>query len=194
MAYCSQYKRIGHKRRRACPEREPGAAVHRRAARLGAWRGAACGRPGGALFEEASQLAAEARDVDQEGVVALERGHADEARRHAVLLERLRDRGLLLDREQHVALDTDYQHRLAADPAQRRGEAAAVLGEIESVHGAGEVQVAVRVEDAHEALGLALEIGLDGVTWCELAELAGIAADRLAAEALPQLGGRAVGD
>ena len=45
--------------------------------------------------------------------------------------------------------------------AQSGGEAAAMLGKIEAIHGAREIQVAIGIEDAHEALGLGFQITLD---------------------------------
>src|ERR1035438_3996058 len=82
--------------------------------------------------EKTADLAAEARDVDQEGIMALERGQAHKARRHGILLECLRDRRLLMDREQHVALDADHEYRFARDRAQAVSKTAAVFGQIRS--------------------------------------------------------------
>src|ERR1700690_4660809 len=68
--------------------------------------------PSRGLAQERADFGVEVRQVDQEGVMPLERGQAHEAGRNTVVLEGFGDCGLLLDREQQVALDTDDQRAL----------------------------------------------------------------------------------
>jgi len=103
----------------------------------------------------------EAVHVHEERVVAL---YGRQPRhRHAAsgTGEDTGDLPLLVDREQEVGLDADHERPLRADPAQARLHRAPVLGDVEEVHGARKIEVAVRVEGARELLGVHLEVGLD---------------------------------
>src|SRR5215469_9212489 len=93
---------------------------------------------GGAdLSQERADLGVEARNVDEEGVVPFERGQGSEPHRRTPGPERFRYRRLLGDRKQEVALDANDQHSLGPHLAQGGAEAAAMLTEIEAVHGTG---------------------------------------------------------
>ena len=85
-------------------------------------------------------------------------------------------------REEHIALDTDHQHRLDRERAKSGGETAAMLGKIEAIHCAGQIQVAIGIENACEALGLRLQVTLDREARREWTDLAGDTGERLAPE------------
>ena len=69
-----------------------------------------------------------------------------------------------------------------------------MIGEVETVHGTREIQIAVRIEDPHEFFGLRFEVTLHRKARRERARAQRIAGDGLAPETLAPLGGRAVGD
>src|SRR5207253_495096 len=67
--------------------------------------------------------------------------------------------------------------------------------EIEAVHGARDVEIAVGVEDIHEALSERFEVALNRELGRErVAALPHVFADRLAPEALRPFGGGTIGD
>src|SRR5207253_8108225 len=67
--------------------------------------------------------------------------------------------------------------------------------EIEAVHGARDVEIAVGVEDIHEALGERFEVALNRELGRErVAALPHVLTDRLAPEALRPFGGGTIGD
>ncbi len=74
--------------------------------------------------------------------------------------EEVRESALLLEREEEIGLDADHEDA-RADARHGFLERSAVLGGVEEVHRAREVQVRVRVERRHEAVGVALEVRLD---------------------------------
>src|SRR5258706_9754401 len=69
-----------------------------------------------------------------------------------------------------------------------------MFGEIEAVHRARQIEIAVRVEHAREALGLRLEIAFHRKARRKRTGAQGIAGDLVARKALPPLGGGAVSD
>ena len=88
-----------------------------------------------------------------------------------------------------------HQRAPHAEPRERRGQrAAAVVGEVELVHGARQVQVGVGVERVGETLRLVLEVGLHLELRPEIAGDARGLGHAPAAEALVPLVRRTVGD
>jgi hypothetical protein len=69
-----------------------------------------------------------------------------------------------------------------------------VFGQIEAIHRAGQIQIAVGIEDAREALGLRFQITLDRKMRRERTDRVRVAGDRIAAEALEPLAGGAIRD
>ena len=68
---------------------------------------------------------------------------------------------LLRQREQEIRLHADDQRPLGPHPCEAGRQAAAVVADIEQVHRARKVQVAVGVEGADESHGVGLEVRLD---------------------------------
>src|SRR5207244_5383475 len=147
-----------------------------------------------AATQECADLAPEGLEVDQKGVVPLEAGERCEARDDAGGLEIARDGLLLAEREQEVRLHADHE-RGAQGRAPEQGHRVTVRSEVEAVHGARDVQIAVGVEDIHEALSERFEVALNRELGRErVAALPHVFADRLAPEALRPFGGGTIGD
>src|SRR5262245_8436801 len=133
--------------------------VGRRTARYGPCKNRATRRAG--LSEEARDQRPVAVHVDEERVVALERVQLDELDFTPRGTESLRELALLIDREQEVRRDADDQRTLHADLPEADLDGAAMLGDVEQVARAREVQIAVRVELPGELVRMVLEIRLD---------------------------------
>src|SRR5690242_2546113 len=113
-------------------------------------------------LQEAADRRAVVGNVDQERVVPLRRVQRHEFHRCAGVAQAVGDLLLLLEREQDVGAHADHHRPLDVDALEPLAHAAtAVFGHVEPVAGARQVQVAVGVERAHEALGVALQVGLD---------------------------------
>ena len=101
---------------------------------------------------------------------------------------------LLLDREQQIGLHADDQRALDREALAARPHRAAVVGEIEQIHRARDVQIAVRIELPGELGRVILQIRLDFEVDAE--RIAGLAlgVGALAAEALRPFLRRAIRD
>ncbi|KAG1441994.1 hypothetical protein G6F57_018545 [Rhizopus arrhizus] len=109
--------------------------------------------------EEAAHGRAETLEINKERIVALRRLQADEARIGTAGTQAVGDLLLLLHREQDVGVGADRQRLFHPDLCQASQHIAiGVLGQIEPVHRAAQVQVAVRIEEAHEAPRVALQV------------------------------------
>ena len=70
------------------------------------------------------------------------------------------DRLLLAHREEEVGLHADHERGLEGRAAEQC-DRVPMGGEIEAVHGTGNIEIAVRIEHVHELLGQGLEVPLD---------------------------------
>ena len=107
------------------------------------------------------------RDIDEERIVALWRGQGRGNDLCTTCEQAVGDLLLLLQREQDVGFHPDHQRALQANAALRdvvqhpRRISTAMVGEVEPVHRAAQVEIAVRVELTHETASMAFEVTLN---------------------------------
>ena len=107
----------------------------------------------------------------------------------------LGDQRLLVDGVEHVGLRAEHQRTRHLQPCKRSLQRTrAMFGEVELVHRARQVEVAVGVVDLGEALALVLQVGLHLELRAEVAGHARSLRHAPAAEALVPFFVRAVGD
>ena len=106
---------------------------------------------------------------------------------YARSLEKPGDRTLLVDREQQVGLYTDHERLLERCTAEQANEVA-VRRQVEAIHGARDIMVAICIESADETLRQGLEVALHGKFGGEGPPALHVITDRLTPEAQLPLG------
>ena len=119
--------------------------------------------------------------------MALQRRQCDESNVPGRRIEQRRQFLLLLDREQNIGFDTDDQDAFQVCISKSVLDAAPMIGRIERVHGAGQVQVAVCVKAAGELLPVSFQIGFDLEFVSEVCFIALRDIDTSPSETLPPL-------
>jgi len=144
--------------------------------------------------EEPPDHRPEALHVDQKGIVPLDRRQLLEADAAAALPQAGGKFALLVNRKQEIGGHTDHERALGTDPAQPCLHGAAMIGEIEKIAGAREVEIAVRIELPGKFPRVGFEIALDLEVRCKRIATLALCGDPLPAESLLPLRGRAIGD